>query len=327
MPSAESIEEDAGRRLQEPEPEPFELGSSDDFDAVCWNSIKESMMSNMKSVQIFLILSVVMLFASMAFCVFALTLPSCVNAVRKAIDTGMTIAGFLLLIVGGVMMKELDAGETGMLTVPIILLGLLMVVMGLFFGCGEKLGCGSSKENPTCAKYAVLIYVFLFLVMVILAFGCIGYEDTVRTKVNEKGKVWLSKFCDESCYSEIQAKMENGRSPEQVCNEPRAGSDECELEYVWTEPRNLDIACNSTAPNTVSRVCECPCNVAKGAADVKAATEEYIITTLMGSLNSLGWVCILISMYLFIEVLAHAYNLTNESIDDKLAAAEVPRDP
>jgi hypothetical protein len=41
---------------------------------------------------------------------------------------------------------------------------------------------------------------------------------------------------------------------------------------------------------------------------VKGATEEYIIRKFIGSVNTLGWVCILISMYLLIEVLCHLYN-------------------
>ena len=335
VPSAESIEEDAGRRLQSntPEPEPFELGSSDDFDAVCWNSIKESMMSNLKTVHVFLIVSVVMLVASMVFCGQTLGFSSCVNGVRKAIDTGMTVAGILLLVMGGVMMSKLDPGETGMLTYPIILLGLLMVVLGLVMGLdiGKKLcDCsvranGENGEVPKCVKYAVLIYVFLFVVMAVLAFGCIAQEDTVRDKVAEKGQAWLGKFCDADCYAEIQAKSAEGRSPEQVCNPAPSGDAECEESYVWAEPKNLDIACNSTAPNTISQICACPCDVAKGAADVKAATEEYIITNLMGSLNSLGWVCILISMYLFIEVLAHTWTIYRLHIDARLAINEADK--
>ena len=93
--------------------------------------------------------------------------------------------------------------------------------MGVFFGC-------YSKENPTCAKYAVLIYVFLFLMMAIMAGVCIGFEDTVRTKVNDEDKAFLNKFCDDDCYAEIQLKMEQGRS-----------ADETLMQHTESRPRGM----------------------------------------------------------------------------------------
>lgn len=57
------------------------------------------------------------------------------------------------------------------------------------------------------------------------------------------------------------------------------------------DPKDLYFACNSTAPNSLQdqpgAVCKCPCDIAKVAADIKAATEEYIITKVMSSLNTL----------------------------------------
>ena len=157
-----------------------------------------------------------------------------------------------------------------------------------------------------------------------MAFMCIAYEDTVRETVAEKGDVWLEKFCNAECYADIQAKMNGTRSADAMCNTPPEGTGECYDAYEWAADKHLDIACNSTAPNTISQICECPCEVAKKAADVKSATEEFIIARVMGSLNTMGWTCILISIYLFIEVICHLYN--NYIAEDIGAeAADKPR--
>eukprot|EP01046_Picozoa_sp_COSAG06_P027736 COSAG06_NODE_2465_length_6822_cov_6.403540_1_plen_626_part_00 len=314
--------DDEGRRLQDAdddestETESFVLGSSEDFEAQCWNTIKDSMMANMKSVEIALIVCVVLQLTCMYWCIQVLTLGTALGSVRKAIDIGMTVAGGLLFITGCIMASELS-DETLYLTVPCILLGALMLCLGVFFGC-------YSKNNPTCAKYAVFIYVFLFIVMAVMAFMCIAYEDTVRETVAEKGDVWLEKFCDTECYADIQAKMENTRDASAMCDLPPAGEEECHESYTWSADKHLDIACNSTAPNTISQICECPCEVAKKAADVKSATEEFIITRVMGSLNTMGWTCILISIYLFIEVICHLYN-NHIAKEIDVEAADKPR--
>ena len=313
-------EDDEGRRLEEtePEPEPFVLGSSEDFEAQCWNTIKDSMMENTKSVTVALGVVVVLMLLCMFWCIQLLTLGSAISSVKKAIDFGMTVAGGLLFITGIVMMGELS-DDTMYLTAPFLVLGGLMLCLGILFGC-------FSKDYPTCAKYASLVYVFLFIVMVVMAFMCIAYEDTVRETVAEKGDVWLEKFCNAECYADIQAKMNGTRSADAMCNTPPEGTGECYDAYEWAADKHLDIACNSTAPNTISQLCACPCRIAKAAADVKSATEEFIITKVMSSLNTMGWMCILVSMYLFIEVLAHVYNFSVARVGDvDKEAADQPR--
>ena len=318
--TVESMAED-GRRLQDgvEEPaEPFVLGSPADFEAQCWNTMKESIMSNMKTVGYFLIFMVLLEALSIYWCISVLTLGTAIGAVRKAIDVGMTITGSLLFLVGVIMASELSE-DTLHLTVPCIFLGGLMLSLGLFFGC-------FSKDNPNCAKWAVIIYVFLFIVTVVMAVACIGYGDTVRETVAEKGTAWLDKFCDTSCYADIQARMEDARDAGAQCDTPPEGTDKCEADYLWGDEKHLDPACNSTLPNTISQLCECPCEVAKAAAQVKAATEEAIIKNIISGINTLGWVCILISMYLFIEVLCHSYNnYVAKDIDADPDAANAPR--
>ena len=311
---------EGGRRLQDAasEPEPFTLGSSKDFEAQCWNTIKETMMSNMRSVGIFLVFVVLLEGLCMYWCISVLTVGTAIGAVRKAIDIGMTFTGGLLFITGLIMASELSS-DTLYLTVPCILIGGLMLVLGVFFGC-------CSKDNPTCAKWAVCIYVFLFIVMVVMAFATIAYEDTVRDMVAEKGGQWLEKFCDTSCHAEIQAKMAGSRDADSVCDDPPVGEGECELSYAWLAERHLDPACNSTLPHTISQLCKCPCQVAENAAQVKGATEEYIIKKFIGSVNTLGWVCILISMYLLIEVLCHLYN-NYQAKDIEAEAEKIANEP
>ena len=148
---------------------------------------------------------------------------------------------------------------------------------------------------------------FLFIVMIVIAFECIAYEDTVRETVAEKGDQWLDEFCDAECYADIQAKMNGTRSADNACSAAPDGTAECYAQYVWAADKHLDKACNSTPPNTVSQLCECPCELAKAVANVKEATQEIIITKIMSSLNTMGWLCILISIYLLVEVFAHCY--------------------
>lgn len=320
---AETVESgaDGGRRLQDDATEPeaeIVLGSSEDFEAQCWNTIKDSIMDNMSVVGYFLLFIVLLEVLCMYWCISVLTVGTAIGVVRKAVDVGMTIVGGLLFLTGVIMASELSS-ETMHLTVPCILLGGLMLVLGLFFGC-------CSKGYPRCAQWAAFIYVFLFIVMIVIAFGCIAYEDTVRETVAEKGDQWLDEFCDAECYADIQAKMASSRDADAQCNLPPDGEEECEADYDWTADRSLDPACNSTLPNTISQLCECPCAVAEAAAQVKAATQESIIKNIISGINTLGWVCILISIYMLIEVLCHLYNnFVADDINAEHPEATAPR--
>merc|ERR1712078_513712 len=90
------------------------------------------------------------------------------------------------------------------LTLPLIILGLFMLFLGLVFGC-------CAKKEKCCAKSAWVIYSVLFVLMVALAIVAIAAEDTVRDEVVEHGDDWLKKFCDTSCYEEIETKMSTSR--------------------------------------------------------------------------------------------------------------------
>eukprot|EP01043_Picozoa_sp_COSAG02_P023090 COSAG02_NODE_1222_length_13800_cov_66.755565_10_plen_616_part_00 len=301
--TVESTAED-GRRLQddteEPEPEPFMLGSPEDFEAQCWNTIKESMMLKQRTLGVCLLIVVILQISCMFWCIVLLTPHTAINSVRQAIDAGMTVAGFLIFATGLIMARELNFEETSGLSLPLIVLGLFMVCLGILFGC-------YSQKYANCAKYATAVYAFLFIVMGAMAIVCIAYEDSVSEQVAEKGDDWLGKFCDTDCYADIQGRLNGTRGADTACSTPPDGDDECYAQYNWAGNKHLDIACNSTAPNTVSQLCECPCKVAKAVAHVKEATEEIIISKIMSSVNTMGWLCILISIYLLIEVFAHLY--------------------
>merc|ERR1719409_1580809 len=193
-----------------------------------------------------------------------------------------------------------------------------MLVLGVAFGC-------FSTKVECCAKSAWIIYSVLFVVMAGLAIGAIAKEGTVRDKVVENGDEWLKKFCDTACYEEIQAKMTTSRSTEE-CTDIPTGDSECAEGYSWVAEKHLDIACNSTAPNTISQVCECQCEEAQALADAKQATDEFIITSIMGSINGIGWLCILIAIYLLIEVFAHAYT-HGRHVEKAADKADEPQNP
>lgn len=292
-------DESSGRRLTE-EYDPFTLGSSADFEAQCWSTIKDTLMSNIEIVGIVMLVVVLLCLCCMYWCIALLTPRTAISIVRKTIDYGMTFVGLLVFVLGVYMAATLDFEETMLLTLPLIILGLFMLFLGVAFGCfSDRVEC--------CAKYAWMVYSFLFVVMIALAVGAIVQEDAVRDNVLENGDAWLEKFCDTTCYSEIEAKMKISRTTEE-CADPPAGDSECAASYVWAADKHLDIACNSTAPNTISQVCECPCAEAQALADVKEATDEFIITSIMSSVNTIGWLCILIAIYLLIEVLSHLYS-------------------
>lgn len=302
---------DDGRRLQdeatEPEPEPLDIGTSKDFEAQCWSTIKDAIMENMNVVGYCLFVMSLLEFLCMYWCTQVLTLTSAVSTIRKAIDVGMTVFGILILIVGIFAHSQLSE-DASYLTVPIICAGVLMICLGVIFGF-------YSRKHPAWEKYGIAVYVVLLIAMILLAVGCIVYEDTVRDSVAENGSTWLDKFCDTSCYADIQAKLDDTRDADAQCYPPE-GTEECYLGYEWATERHLDVACNSTLPHTISQMCKCPCEVAQAAADVKVATEEAIITIVENSINGLGWLCILISLYLTVEIVCHLYHCNAKEDED-----------
>jgi hypothetical protein len=230
-----------------------------------------------------------------------------IGLVRGAIDVGMTGVGSVLVLAGVALLSEFGtAADTLYMAATFLTLGGLMVVLGCGFGC-------RSSSSRRCAKIAVWLYGVLFLATAALAYACIAHEDTIRTHGAEHGKAWLSKLCDRSCYEKIYTGMLDSRGGSgSHCGEPNPGDGECRAAYKWNIDRLEDPACNSTAPNTISDDCSCPCEYARetreSAANARQATEEYIISTLTGQLNLIGWGCILVSIYLLIECGCHYYN-------------------
>merc|ERR1719313_2235632 len=307
--------EDEGRRLEEVS---VSLGSSDDFEAQCWSTIKDAIMANLVGVAVCLGIVVFLQMCCMFWCIRLLTLRSAIGLIQQTIDIGMAVVGAVLLVSGVYWAATLDFQETMALTLPLIILGLFMLFLGVALGCfSTKVAC--------CAKFAWIIYSVLFVVMAALAIGAIAKEGTVRDKVVENGDEWLDKFCDTTCYAEIEAKMSSSRSTEE-CTDIPTGDSECAADYAWAAEKHLDIACNSTAPNTISQVCECQCTQAQALADVKQATDEFIITGIMGSINAIGWLCILIAIYLLIEVFAHAYTHSRH-VEKAAGKADEPQNP
>lgn len=299
-----------GGESSAPSPE-FVLGTSAEFRSDCWGVIEDLMMSNMDNIAICLGVAVLLLVLCIYWSIKMLTLNEAIQAVRKTIDTCMSIVGAVLVIIGGVGIATLGhERDTMYLIGSILLLGALLLSLGVLFGC-------FSKSHPKCARYAVYVYGVLFVIVAGLAIACIGFEQTVRDKVDGlEGREWLENFCDKDCFEAIQEQMLKSRGSLRTCEAP-SGDGPCEADYGWNEDRESDPACNTTE---ISPACKCACEEAaassRAAANAMDATKQFLITEISAGLATLGWVCILVSVYILIEALCHLYNSTETQKPD-----------
>ena len=291
----------------------LESWSSEQFEANCWNTIKDTIMSNLHVVAICIGVALLMQLLCAYWIVTILTVAQAIGLVRGAIDVGMTCVGSVLVLAGVALLSEFGTiADTLYMAVAFLTLGGLIVVLGCVFGC-----CSSSSRR--CAKIAAWLYGVLFFVLAALAFACIANEDAIRAHATEHGKDWLFKLCDKPCFEKIYTEMmaSRGGSGSRQCEEPHPGDSECQAEYDWSIDRLEDPACNSTAPNTISDDCLCPCDYARetkeAAANARQATEEYIISIWTDDLNLIGWGCILVSIYMLVECGCHYYNMVRNA--------------
>ena len=107
-------------------------------------------------------------------------------------DTGIAVFGVFVFSIGVAVMVMTDPSVTLMLGGPLIAVGLLMILMGVVFGCclkhlkercGEKLQekiRGKKLEASICCKVqeciALLLYVLIFAGIGGLAVGCLAFE-------------------------------------------------------------------------------------------------------------------------------------------------------
>lgn len=121
--------------------------------------------------------------------------------IKTAIDTGMALVGFLLVIVAAVIMTLSGATATSKLCVPLFLLGGLMIFLGVILGIFPM--CHADKchagEKDSCCKclssLSLVLYSALLLAFIGCAIGCLFYQDKVETVVEENAD-FLDEICD-----------------------------------------------------------------------------------------------------------------------------------
>jgi len=293
----------AGRRAARRRMQEGEAG----YEAECWATIKDLAMDNIKSVRIVLIVNVALMALNLFWTARLLTLDTAIGAVRKVIDVGMAAAGAVLLLAGVAIGTLTDPNETMAIMVPCVVLGLMMFVLGFFFGC-----CGNMDCMKNVRKYAFFMYLLLLVLMAVFAYVGLDKEEEIKTKIEAEGSngTLIEKFCDLECQQEmIDARMA-ARGGNQTCPEPPRGRGPCKADYEWVLPRETDPACDRTTgrQGNLRAECECPCGVAERAAEIKANMEAAIIAAVQEKINYLAWVCILICFYLLCEVVAWGHS-------------------
>lgn len=284
------------------------LGSPRDFEQTCWATIKDTIMANMKEVTICIGAAMFLLVVSICCIIKMRTLNKAIDDVQAVISIGMACVGVVLLSAGIAALVQLGTDSDALFViVSVLVLGIVLSCLGVVFGI-------YSKTHP---KASFCVYFVLFIIVAVIAFACIGLEDTVREKVKEKGVDFIDDFCDEACFAEIQGKMAESRDSSLECTDTPEGDEPCAADYEWASPMWEDPACNTTA--TLAPACECLCKQAEqkkqAATDAKEATKQYLVVQLTDQLNSLGWLCILVSLYILIEALCHLHAALTQSTD------------